>query len=254
MRLSITTAVFLTVAALSASLSSVRADTVTAHARPRPPELTVENGAISGPLKDVLDEAVAKMGVTLAWENVPFPRSVQDLQSGKDVIVPRVRRTADREPYITFLGPIAVQKRKVYFLAPNGKASVSKYEDLAGLTVGIKRGTAYFDRFDADKTLKKVESSDDGSLVNMLSAGRFDVIATVDKPALDATLKALNVTNVAYAPYQQAIDGENYYGMAKNSGLAKRAAELDGILKNMAASGRVAAIYGKYNLNPEQID
>ncbi|RJF79447.1 amino acid ABC transporter substrate-binding protein [Azospirillum cavernae] len=254
MRLSITAAVFLTVAALSASLSSVRADTVTAHARPRPPELTVESGTISGPLKDVLDEAVAKMGVTLAWENVPFPRSVQDLQSGKDVIVPRVRRTADREPYITFLGPIAVQKRKVYFLAPNGKASVSKYEDLAGLTVGIKRGTAYFDRFDADKTLKKVESNDDGSLVNMLSAGRFDVIATVDKPALDATLKALNVTNVAYAPYQQAIDGENYYGMAKNSGLAKRAAELDGILKNMAASGRVAAIYGKYNLNPEQID
>ncbi len=254
MKQSITAAVALTVAAAFASPSSSLADTVTAHARPRPPELVVENGAVSGPLKDVLDEAAGKIGITLAWENVPFARSVQDMQSGRDVIVPRVRRTPDREPYVLFLGPIAIQKRNVLFLAPKGKTTVGKYEDLAGLTVGIKRGTAYFDRFDADKSLKKVEASDDGNLVNMLLAGRFDLIATVDKPALDATLKAQNVTDVAYVPYQQAIDGENLYGIGKSSALAKRAPDLDAALKAMAANGRVREIYGIYKLNPEQVE
>lgn len=242
------------VLALLAPPSVAWADAAIAHARPRPPELVVENGTVSGPLRDVLDEAAAKISLTLTWENVPFPRSLQDLQNGRDVIVPRVRRTADREPYVTFLGPIAIQKRQVAFLTQKGKAPIAKYEDLATLTIGTKRGTAYFDRFDADKTLKKVETADDQALVGMLMAGRFDVIAAVDKPALDAILKAQNVTDVVYAPYHETIDGENLYGIARNSGLAKRADDLNTVLKDMAASGRVRAIYGKYNLNPEQIE
>ncbi|WP_126619014.1 substrate-binding periplasmic protein [Azospirillum griseum] len=238
----------------AASLAAALAETVVAHGRPRPPELMVENGTVSGPLRDVLDEATAKIGMTLTWENVPFPRSLQDLQNGRDVIVPRVRRISDREPYTLFLGPIAVQKREVAFLGLKGKASVNKYEDLAALTIGVKRGTTYFERFNTDKTLKKVETTDDQTLVSMLLAGRFDVIATVDKPSLDSVLKAEKVTNVAYAPYEEAIDGENHYAIGRNSGLAKRAPELDAVLKDMAATGRVRAIYEKYKLNPEQIE
>lgn len=238
----------------AAPISMAWAETVVAHGRPRPPELVVDNGVISGPLRDILDEAAAKVGLNLTWENVPFPRSLQDLQSGRDVIVPRVRRIQDREPYILFLGPIAVQKREVAFLGLKGKAVVTKYEDLAALTIGVKRGTTYFERFNTDKALRKIESTDDQTLVSMLLAGRFDVIATVDRASLDSVLKADKVTDAVYSPYAEAIDGENHYAIARNGGLAKRAAELDAIFKNMAATGRVREIYGKYNLNPEQIE
>ncbi len=227
---------------------------VVAHARPRPPELTTENGKISGPLKDILDEAMTKAGIDLRWQAVPFARSLKDMQDGNDAIVPRVRRTADREAFVVFLGPIVDQRRNVNFLVRKGKAPIKAYEDLAALTVGIKRGSVYFDRFDADKTLKKLELADDENLVNMLTTDRIDVVATLDKPALDAAIRKGGVTDTVYADYQEIMNEGNYFGVGKASDLAKRADEFNRILSDMVKSGRIVAIYGKYGLNPEKIE
>jgi len=95
--------------------SSAMAQEIQGHFRARPPEMTIEGGKFSGPIKDVIEEAVHTVGLTIVWSDVPFARSLKQLQEGAPILVPRFNRTADREAYSLLLGPIAVQKRRIMF-------------------------------------------------------------------------------------------------------------------------------------------
>lgn len=227
---------------------------VIAQGRSRPPELIVEAGTISGPLKDILDEAAKTAGLDIAWTEVPFARSIKDLQEKAAVIVPRVRKTAEREQFVTFIGPISEQKRHVHFIVKKGAESkLTDFGSLSALTIGTKRGSLYFDQFDADKSLKKTEVADDGTLAKMLKEGRVDTVIVSDKPAMEAALKAISFSDYAVANYQVDILSGNYYGIAKDGPLAAKAPALQDALKAMVSSARIKAIYQKYNLNPEEI-
>jgi len=248
-RVAITTA-----ACLLLSVATQAAD-MTAHARPRPPELLSENNAISGPLKDVLDEAVQSIGLSVAWTDIPFARSLKELQDKAAVIVPRVRKTAEREQFVTFLGPISEQKRHVNFIVAKGNESkVTSYQSLSSLEIGIKRGSLYFSKFDADTKLKKQEVVDDNLLVKMLQAGHLDVIVTGDLAATESAMKNIGWNGFAVAPYHEDIVSGNFYGIAKDGPLQAKAEALNAALKKMADSGRVKEIYQKYKLDPAEIN
>jgi polar amino acid transport system substrate-binding protein len=242
-----------TAACLLISVATQAAD-ITAHARPRPPELVSENNTISGPLKDVLDEATQSVGLSVAWIDVPFARSLKELQDKGAVIVPRVRKTPDREQFVTFLGPISEQKRHVNFVVAKGnEGKVTSYQSLSTLEVGTKRGSLYFDQFDTDTKLKKNVVGDDNLLVKMLQAGHVDAIITGDLAATEAALKNIGWTGFAVAPYHEDIVSGNFYGIAKDGPLQAKADALNAALKKMSDSGRVKAIYQKYNLDPAEI-
>jgi polar amino acid transport system substrate-binding protein len=211
---------------------------LTAYARARPPELIDEDGVVAGPLKDILDEAASAIDTSVTWVDVPFVRALKDLQNHQPIIVPRLRRTADREAYVTFLGPIAMQKRHIDFYVRKGEEGrVTGYDDLYKLTIGVKRGTAYFEPFDTE----------------MLDADRIDTIIVIDPPAIEAKLRENHITRFAVAPYHLDHLEGNYYGIAKDGPLSPLAPALDAVFKSMVASGRVRDIYGKYGLIPEDV-
>jgi len=238
---------------LSASATAQTTDLI-AHARPRPPELNVENDTISGPLKDVLDEAARTTGLTMSWIVVPFPRSVKTLQDKEPVIVPRVIKTAEREQFMTFLTPIAEQKRHVYFIVAKGNESkISNYDSLHGLTVGTKRGTVYFDKFDSDTSIKKEAVADDNALCKMLQAGHIDVLASIDLPSTEYMMKTIGYTNFAVAPYHEDFTSGNYFAIAKDGPLQSKVEKLNAVLKDMVSTGKIEAIYRKYKLDPSDI-
>ena len=130
---------------LFSACAAAKAEDIQGEFRARPPEMKVENGKFSGPIKDVIEQAVATAGLTISWSEVPFARSLKELQDGDRVLVPRFNRTSDREAYSIFLGPIAVQKRQILFAVHKGdEHRIKSYGDLAALSIGTKRGTAYF--------------------------------------------------------------------------------------------------------------
>ena len=57
---------------VSAFATGARAEDVRGEFRARPPEMTVENGKFSGPIKDVIEEAIKMTGLTISWSEVPF--------------------------------------------------------------------------------------------------------------------------------------------------------------------------------------
>lgn len=224
--------------------------------RPRPPEMIVGEGEnISGPLKDILDEAAARHGYRVEWRVVPFPKSLHDLEIGQVDIVPRVIRTTERENFVQFLGPIGYQNKDINFLVHKGQEGrIRTYEDLRSLGVGVKLKTAYFDPFDGDATIHKVASSDDSSLARMFIGGRFETIALLDRSAMEGVLAGLNFKDYAFADYSFHQKIGNFYGMSKKSPFTALFSALNMTLTEMSASGRVTELYKIHHVEPPTMD
>ena len=229
-------------------------------ARQRPPELVVNeaSGDVSGPLRDVLDAAIAKYNVAtkssyeLHWRVAPFVRTLAEMESGSVDFAPRVIKTEERDAFLLFVGPIAMERKDIAFVVPqNPKKQIRRYEDLAGLSIGYKRGTVYFDRFDKDAALQKVQCIDDYDFARYFSMGKLDVVIVRDREALESAFESNNVTGYSYAPYFVKDTIGIYYGLSKKSKAAAVYPALNSIIADMLAKGEIVKIYRKYGITLE---
>ena len=222
--------------------------------RERPPEMRAVDGMPSGPLISVLETAAERIGVDVHWRLAPFLRSLDDLRSGRIDLVPRVLMTEPRSEYIHFLPSIGSQQLNVRFIVhPGREGELNRYEDLHRLSVGVKRGTAYFEPFDSDGQLDRVYASDDAQLVAMFRAGRLDAIAVLDAIPMETQLQAMNFRDYSYAHYahQQTLD--NHFGASLARYQGDRHALYDRLaaeLERMRADGEIALIYRRYGVAP----
>jgi polar amino acid transport system substrate-binding protein len=213
--------------------------------------MIVEGKKMWGPLKDILEEAAKKIEYRIKWRIAPFARSLGDLKKGVSDILPRTVRTEEREVFVNYLGPIGYQQKDILFLVKKGKEDlINRYEDLKGLSIAVKRKTAYFKRFDKETTFNKIETKDDDIMAKMFQKGRFDTMAVLDRVSLEKAMGKYNITNYSYANYRHIQRNGNYYGMSKTSINAGIYEQLNEILMNMAKSGKVTEIYMKYELEP----
>ncbi len=240
---------FLSVAdSVSAEHSFLRADY-----RQRPPEMVIDakTGHFSGPLIDILDEAARKIDYRIKWRKAPFQRSYNELQLGSVDVVPRVILTEERKAFVAYLGPIGYQQKDIVFLVRKGKEGlINTYDDLRKISVGTKRDTAYFKRFNDDKSIKKILSLDDENMARMFAANRFHTIIILDIIAIETALENIGFNNFSYANYKYVQRIGNYYGMSKKSPLIELYPKLNQALLDLAQSGRVKEIYKNHGVAP----
>jgi polar amino acid transport system substrate-binding protein len=118
---------------------------------------------------------------------------------------------------------------------------------LEKLTVAMKRGAYYFERFNKNRKIRKLELNDDDNMVKMFRAGRFDTMIINDKKALESALKKHNITEYSFAKYTFYRKMGNYYGIAPNHPARER---LQKAIEEMIKTGRIDEIYSKYGVTP----
>lgn len=222
--------------------------------RERPPEMRAVDGMPSGPLISVLETAAHRLGIDLHWREAPFLRSLDDLRSGRVDLVPRALLTEQRREYIHFLPSIGNQQLNIRFVTrPGEEGRLSRYEDLYQLTLGVKRGTAYFEPFDSDEKLGRIYASDDAQLAAMFRAGRIDTIAVIDVLPMEAQFQAMNFRAYSYAHYaHQQVLGNHFGASLKRYQNDRRDLydRLGAELQRMREEGEVALIYHRYGVLP----
>ena len=222
--------------------------------RERTPEMRVVDGLPSGPLVSVLETAAQRVGVELHWRQAPFLRSLDDLRSGRIDLVPRVLITDERRAYIHYMPSIGNQPLDIRFIVrPGQEARLSRYEDLYTLTLGVKRGTAYFEPFDSDGLLGRIYVSDDEQLAAMFRAGRLDTMAVLDRIPMEAQFKAMEFRDYSYAHYVHRQVLGNHFGASLKRYQNDRRKLYDRLgaeLERMRETGEVALIYRRYNVLP----
>ncbi len=218
------------------------------NVRHRPPEMIIKGSEYTGPLLDIIEEAVANIGYKVTYTERHFKSSMNLITKGRHDILPRTFWTKERKEIIDFLGPIGYQDKPVLFLVKQGKEnSINSFSDLEKFKVGMKKGAFYFEQFNKSKKIKKIESKDDDNMVRMFKVGRFDTMIINDKEALKEALKNNKITDYSYANYKFPRRIGNYYGIAIINPIKY---ELQKSLEQMVKVGRITEIYKKYGATP----
>ncbi|MBF0441152.1 MAG: ABC transporter substrate-binding protein [Oligoflexales bacterium] len=232
---------------LTPSFSNAEEKILNVDVRPRPPEMIVEKRNIYGPLIEIVEVAAARAGYKPVFASNNFDESMRLLQIGKIDIIPRTVWTKERAERIDFIGPLGVQKKDIIFLVKPGKEdTIRTYDDLKKFRVGAKKGTAYFDKFDKDKGINKIESLDDDNMVKMFDKDRFDTMIVLDRGALEKALSVNKITQYAFAKYVESINLELYYGL---NPLHKDKENIKKAFLEMARSGEIVKIYKKHGID-----
>ncbi len=232
--------------------SATDGTTLIVDVRQRPPEMTVEDETVSGPLIDIITEAAQRTGYTVKFQVRQFQGSLRYLELGLIDILPRAICTPARTKIMEYLGPIGYEHKEILFLVrPGQEDSIQRFEDLQRMTVGVKKGTVYFEEFDASQEIVKIESGDDENLVRMFAHNRFETMIILDKHAVEAALKKYQITEYAYAHYTYLLRIGIYYGIRRNHPAKET---LQRALEDLVMSGKVTAIYAQYGMEPLSFD
>ena len=84
-------------------------------------------------------------------------------------------RNAEREAYMAYTGAYFPPADKAFYVYP-GTPAITSYEDLAGKAVAVQAGAKYFERFDSDRSLRKVECQDYVVAMEKVLTGECDVV------------------------------------------------------------------------------
>lgn len=120
------------------------------------------------------NQAIAReSGLVLEPVLEPYGRIGRHLKSG-DCDLTYLIRSPDRDDYVEYVGHLFTFQ-SIVLSRPS--LPLRRYEDLAGLRIGLIKDVHLNPRFDEDSQLQKVEVKDYETLVDMFLNGRLDAIA-----------------------------------------------------------------------------
>jgi polar amino acid transport system substrate-binding protein len=144
-----------------------------------PPAKIVENGRFGGTDVLMLEELAQRAGIVLEYVECPWRRCLVMMEAGDVDLISSITKSPERERYIQFIEPPYRNGYEIFFYTRG--IDLTRYEDLQGRAIGLIRGSAYFDRFDQDRSLAKFAVTREDQLIEMLSRGRLEVVVGIGR-------------------------------------------------------------------------
>lgn len=129
-----------------------------------------------GYVVQLIRAALASVGLEARFEFMPWARAMSLLHDGKVTAVAPAYRTADREIECDLSAPFPGGPLALFALTNNAR-HWDDLRDLAGLRIGVVRGYAHTQAFDAAAFLRKEPANDETANLRKLLAGRIDAMA-----------------------------------------------------------------------------
>lgn len=105
---------------------------------------------------DTINEISQRSGLSLTFTHVPFPRALKMMEDGTADLMLGPLWSVDRAEYMIYLNFPFPSEAKIFYLS-HQLNDISKYSDLKGIQIGVLRSARYFEPFDSDPSLNKIE-------------------------------------------------------------------------------------------------
>lgn len=131
------------------------ADLVVARVSEWPPYFWQENGEWKGMDIEFYRALEKESGLAFHFDKLPWSRGIEHLKSGQCTIMTQLSRTPEREEYLHFIGPYAMEemvlvvKKERVRLAIRSLTGLAEESRRSGLLVGIEENAFYSDAFSA---------------------------------------------------------------------------------------------------------
>ncbi|MDO6444629.1 transporter substrate-binding domain-containing protein [Colwellia sp. 1_MG-2023] len=185
-----------------------------------------------------------KLNLQVKFLHCPFARCLSFLEMGQADAIIGLRKTAERSKFLTYLDqPFSTQTFPLqFYIRQDSDLNITNYSDLANLRIGTLRAATYFDRFDHDNTLNKVEVVNYNQLLQMLLKDRIDTFLEREesvKPWIDNAEYKQKIKLADYL-YNRSVD--SYIAFSKKSPFSQEVALFSQMQKQLLDSGEIQAI------------
>ena len=174
---------------------------------------------------------------------MPFRRALKLMENGRADLMVGPNKTAARERFMRYLEVELTSEAKAFYGKP-GSAPVTGYAELAGKRIAVQRGARYFDPFDGDAELTKVEVADYALAVRLAARARVDLVIMPELLG-DHMVRAAGAELVKGG--YKAPGKPSFIAVSRKSGMLVAQTEaLEQALREAYADGTVAGIIGAY--------
>lgn len=171
-----------------------------------------------------------KLGMSLVINKMPFARRLQEMRTGGIDIMVGLVKTDDREDEFYYLKPSYESLSFKLYTLKGKESTIGTYADLAAQVVGINRHSVYFDEFNQDTSIVKVNATGLENNIQLLLKNRVDVFIHYEQ-STQPTLERLGLTEVI-VPTAFQVDNlvEHYITISKKSPLVNYRQEIEKVI------------------------
>ena len=201
------------------------------------------DGIVEGPDIEVAKKIAEKLSLTLEFRHAPFIRCLAWMKEGSIDMMMGLLKNEEREAYIHFIEPYYKSKsNKSFYVLKGNKNLITKYEDLYGLKIGVKRGAKYFPQFDEDKKLNKFPVNDYKQNFEKLIAKRIDTFI-ITKDQGEYLINKLGYQGFfEEAAFSFIKKNFVYIGISKKSHLLNQTSQANKIIATMIQNGEIDSL------------
>lgn len=221
-------------------------DTVLVSTDTWPPFRIGNTPAMTGIDIDILKELEKELNVAFIVNQAPWVRCLDLMKNGQTDVMIGLAKTSEREEYISYSKQPYYSCSPAFFVRKGSKVVINTYNDLKKITIGYARASAYFESFDSDISLQKVDIADETTLIKMLLSDRVQAIVGTDcQVAFDLKIHgwSKSIERTAYKPNAQTY---LYIGISKKSPFITRINDLNRAVDRLIANKRPQTIASKY--------
>lgn len=135
----------------------------------------LEQGQLKGMSVEVAQQLARRAGFALAAEPLPWARALATARSEPSVLVLTVARTAERESWFSWIGPIADREIWLWKLSSRTDVAPKSIADLKHYRIGDTLNNASVDTL-KEKGIEAEVVTHDGQNGKKMLAGRIDLI------------------------------------------------------------------------------
>lgn len=209
-----------------------------------PPFVALKNHRLIGSNIEVTKLLAKSINLKAVFVRCPFARCLSMVESGKADMIFGLRKTPEREQALVFLTPpLMVQHYPLrFFTLATRKLTINKLEDLHPLAIGVLRGATYFDAFDNNNSLHKIDVTSRKQLVNMLLKNRIDTFVEREE-SIKPLLSAKDYQQkIKLADYQYDKAEESYIAISRKTAILQYEKQLKKTLAQLTADGTIKKI------------
>ena len=212
------------------------------------PWMTQRGADHGGAYTEIVRELARRIGQPLQFIDCPLKRCLKLLEVGEADIGIGLRQTPERQQYLHYLTTPyrRTSADRVFLLRRSDRRRLERYEDLAGLRIGVTAGSEYFTRFNEDTALLKDVAPSSESSLRKLTLGRVDTVILPEDQAL-ALLAQLGLQQqVSFAKLRVPEPTPRAIAVSRRSPQLARLVAMDQAMRGMRDDGTLVAIYNRH--------
>jgi len=192
----------------------------------------VAEGFTNGLHSKYLKYIAAKLSMPLSITTIPFARRLKEVEIGRLDIIVGLQQTATREDEFVYINPSYESLSYRFYSLTKNTHKFKSYEDLQGKLIAVNRHSIYFEQFDEDSQINKLETKSLEQNIKLVLHGRTDLFIHYEESTF-RKLVELGVDNQISKTLNQPNHViKHFIAISKYSHLMSRKVELQDIVFN----------------------